>query len=74
MGPQTDARCSASGVTTIVDAGSAGSATFKGLRQHVANKCEVRLRCFVHLSAIGLIHLRVGELMHLAYADPEGGA
>lgn len=74
MGSETNARCSASGVTTVVDAGSAGSAKFEGLRQHVANKCEVRLRCFVYLSAMGLIHLRVGELMQLAYADPEGCA
>jgi dihydroorotase len=74
MGPKTDERCSASGVTTIVDAGSAGSATFPGLRQYVAGQCQVRLRCFVHLSALGLIHLQVGELMHLAYADPEGCA
>ncbi len=34
----------------------------------------MRLRCFVHLSALGLIHLQVGELMNLAYADPEGCA
>src|SRR5262245_10304589 len=74
MGPETDRRCSASGVTTLVDAGSAGSATFPGLRSFVADRCQVRLRCFVHLSALGLIHLQVGELMHMAYADPEGCA
>jgi dihydroorotase len=74
MGTETDRRCAASGVTTLIDAGSAGSATFPGLRQYVANASEVRLRCFIHLSALGLIHLRVGELMHLDYADPEGCA
>ena len=74
MGPQTDQRCSASGVTTLVDAGSAGSATFPGLRHYVAERSQVRLRCFVHLSALGLIHLQVGELMNLDYADPEGCA
>jgi len=74
MGPQTDQRCAASGVTTIVDAGSAGSATFPGLRHYVAARSQVRLRCFVHISALGLIHLQVGELMNLAYADPEGCA
>ena len=74
MGNETDQRCSASGVTTIIDAGSAGSATFPGLRQSVADRSEVRLRCFVHLSALGLIHLQIGELMHMAYADPEGCA
>lgn len=74
MGSETDQRCAASGVTTIIDAGSAGSATFLGLRQSVADRSQVRLRCFVHLSALGLIHLQVGELMHMAYADPEGCA
>ena len=74
MGSETDQRCAASGVTTIIDAGSAGSATFPGLRQAVADRSQVRLRCFVHLSALGLIHLQVGELMHMAYADPEGCA
>src|SRR5438034_4541315 len=74
MGPETDRRCAASGVTTLVDAGSAGSATFPGLRHYVAERSQVRLRCFVHLSALGLIHLQVGELMNLAYADPEGCA
>ena len=74
MGAETDRRCAASGVTTLIDAGSAGSATFSGLRQYVANTSEVRLRCFIHLSALGLIHLRVGELMHMDYADPEGCA
>jgi dihydroorotase len=74
MGAETDRRCAASGVTTLIDAGSAGSATFPGLRQYVANASEVRLRCFVHLSALGLIHLRVGELMNMDYADPEGCA
>ena len=74
MGPQTDQRCSASGVTTLVDAGSAGSATFPGLRHYVAERSQVRLRCFVHLSALGLIHLQVGELMNMDYADPEGCA
>ena len=74
MGAETDQRCAASGVTTIIDAGSAGSATFAGLRQAVADRSQVRLRCFVHLSALGLIHLQVGELMHMAYADPEGCA
>jgi dihydroorotase len=74
MGDETDQRCAASGVTTLVDAGSSGSATFPGLRRYVADHCQVRLRCFIHLSALGLIHLQVGELMHLAYADPEGCA
>ncbi len=74
MGAETDRRCAASGVTTLIDAGSAGSATFPGLRQYVANTSEVRLRCFIHLSALGLIHLRVGELMLMDYADPEGCA
>ncbi len=38
MGSETDHRCAASGVMTILDAGSAGSATFPGLRQSVADR------------------------------------
>ena len=74
MGQETDRICAATGVTTLIDGGSAGSATFPGLRRYVVEPCQTRIRCFVHVSVIGLIHLQVGELMNMAYADPEGCA
>src|ERR1700748_3480285 len=42
MGGRTDCICQASGVTTLCDAGSSGSATFAGMR-HMLDK-EVRTR------------------------------
>ena len=48
MGGCTDRICQASGVTTLCDAGSAGSSNFAGLR-HVLDH-EVRTRAFVRSS------------------------
>jgi dihydroorotase len=75
MGACTDRFCRASGVTTLCDAGSAGSATFAGLRQVLDNDVRTRVRALVNLSAIGITGTsRGGELSHLPYADPEGCA
>lgn len=43
-----------SGVTTVVDGGSAGFANFGGLPAHVAPKAKTRLFCFVHIARNGL--------------------
>ena len=75
MGANTDRFCRASGVTTLCDAGSAGSATFAGLRQVLDQEVRTRVRAFVNLSAIGITGTtRGGELSHFPYADPEGCA
>ena len=75
MGGHTDRFCSASGVTTLCDAGSTGSATFAGLRQIIDHQVRTRTRAFVNLSAIGIVGTsRGGELSHFPYADPEGCA
>ena len=75
MGGRTDCICQASGVTTLCDAGSAGSATFAGLRQMLDHEVHTRVRALVNLSAIGITGTsRGGELSHLPYADPEGCA
>ena len=75
MGANTDRFCRASGVTTLCDAGSAGSATFAGLRQVLDHEVRTRVRAFVNLSAIGITGTtRGGELSHFPYADPEGCA
>src|SRR6266513_528461 len=75
MGGHTDHFCSASGVTTLGDAGSTGSATFAGLRQVIDREVRTRIRAFVNLSAIGIVGTsRGGELSHFPYADPEGCA
>jgi dihydroorotase len=75
MGGHTDHFCRQSGVTTLCDAGSAGSATFAGLRQVLDRDVRTRVRAFVNLSAIGIVGTgRGGELSHFPYADPEGCA
>jgi dihydroorotase len=73
MGGHTDQFCRHSGVTTLCDAGSAGSATFAGLRAVLDHEVRTRVRAFVNLSALGIVGTaRGGELSHFPYADPEG--
>ena len=75
MAGHTDHFCRASGVTTLCDAGSTGSATFPGLRQVIDREVRTRTRAFINLSAIGIVGTsRGGELSHFPYADPEGCA
>ncbi|MBV8167995.1 MAG: amidohydrolase family protein, partial [Alphaproteobacteria bacterium] len=75
MGIDTDRFCRASGVTTMCDAGSAGSANFAGLRYVIDTAVRTRTKAFVNLSAIGIMAAsRCGELSHQTYADPEGCA
>src|SRR5580693_5555121 len=76
MGGHTDHFCQRSGVTTLCDAGSTGSATFAGLRHVLDTEVRTRVRAFVNLSAIGIIGgaRGTGELSHFPYADPEGCA
>jgi len=43
-----------SGVTTIVDAGTAGSATFGGFTRHVLPRCRTEVVPFLHICRTGL--------------------
>src|SRR5215468_11051701 len=45
------------GVTTIVDAGSAGSATFAGFPQHIIPNCHTEIIPFLHICQTGLATL-----------------
>jgi dihydroorotase len=45
------------GVTTIVDAGSAGSATFGGFPRHILPHCHTEVIPFLHICATGLATL-----------------
>jgi dihydroorotase len=71
LGVETDAVCRSTGVTTLCDAGSTGGANFAGLREYVMARAETRVLGFVHLSAIGLTHLGIGEHCLLEYSDPD---
>jgi dihydroorotase len=71
LGIQADAVCASTGVTTLCDAGSTGGANFAGLREYVMARAETRVLAFLHISAIGLTHLGVGEHCYLEYSDPD---
>ncbi|MBE3135681.1 MAG: amidohydrolase/deacetylase family metallohydrolase, partial [Acidobacteria bacterium] len=78
-GVPVDPNCIAKGVTTVVDAGSAGSHTFAGLRQYVINVASTRVYALLNISVIGLMDGEsvfsqdnpYGELLNLRYADPK---
>src|SRR3990172_8950406 len=44
------------GVTTLVDAGSAGSHTFAGFRDHVLDHCATRVITFLNIARTGLAY------------------
>ena len=46
-----------SGVTTLLDAGSSGSQTFKGLRSYVVSNAKTRIFCLVHIASLGLANM-----------------
>jgi dihydroorotase len=57
-----------SGVTTWVDAGSAGALTLRGFRRQVVRHAGVRIKAFVNISSIGLVAPEF-ELSQPAYLD-----
>ncbi|MCZ6681363.1 MAG: amidohydrolase/deacetylase family metallohydrolase, partial [Candidatus Poribacteria bacterium] len=69
-GIKADAVCTTTGVTTIVDAGSPGWATFPGFREYIAEPAQTQILTYVHISGIGLVYGPVGEMTQLEYADP----
>ncbi|MBW2148616.1 MAG: amidohydrolase/deacetylase family metallohydrolase [Deltaproteobacteria bacterium] len=74
LGLETDITCRSTGVTTLVDAGSCGAATFQGFKEILMDRAETRLRAFLHISSTGLADLTVGESIHLNFHDPERAA
>ncbi|XP_064642399.1 deacetylase Oant_2987-like [Lineus longissimus] len=77
LGVNVDESAVARGVTTVVDAGSAGATTFQGLRKYVAEKSKTRVYAFLHIAAHGLAsagcsgHGQGGECDSLNQVDPE---
>jgi dihydroorotase len=70
-GLKPDPPCLASGVTTVVDAGSASWTSLAGFRWYIAEPAATRVLAFLHISGIGLTYAPVGEMLNLAFADPE---
>lgn len=54
LGVNVDETCLARGVTTVVDAGSAGASTFPGLRKFIAEKSQTTVLALLHIAAHGL--------------------
>lgn len=69
-----DPTCLGRGVTTVVDAGSAGANTFPGFRRWVAAASVGRVLAYLNISATGQIDPFLGELHDLRFADPERAA
>jgi dihydroorotase len=59
-----------SGVTTWVDAGSAGAASLRAFRKHVVRPAGVRIKAFINISMIGLVGPEY-ELSEPSYLDVE---
>ena len=72
-GFDADPICTRSGVTTAVDAGSAGPVNFLGFKQFIAAPARTRMLAFVCLAQHGVLQ-NPKELRHLEFADPEGAA
>lgn len=72
-GCNLDALCLATGVTTAVDAGSAGPVNFLGFRKLVYEQSKTRMLGFLALAQHGVLNTP-GELLDLGFADPVGAA
>lgn len=58
------------GVTTLVDAGSAGEANFHGFREYIIEPSRERIKAFLNLGSIGLVACnRVPELRDIKDID-----
>jgi dihydroorotase len=60
----------AGGVTTAVDAGTAGFSNFGVFRRLAIDPAPVRVLAFLHVAAAGLVSTLVGELQDIRYARP----
>ncbi|MFZ0908035.1 MAG: amidohydrolase/deacetylase family metallohydrolase [Candidatus Acidiferrales bacterium] len=70
-----DPNCIAKGVTTVVDAGSAGAHTFPGFRRSIINLVSTRVYALLNISVIGQashsVNNQWGELLEIRYANPK---
>src|SRR5450755_4777708 len=70
-GVDADTYCLRRGVTTAVDAGSAGAQTFPGLRRYIIDRSETRILAFLNIAVQGMITSLVGELEDIRWASAE---
>jgi dihydroorotase len=67
-GIEPDPIAARTGVTTWLDAGTAGSYGFPGFRRYVVERCEARVFALLNVSAIGLTAATY-EMANLDYCD-----
>ncbi len=72
-GCDLDDLCRATGVTTTMDAGSAGAVNFPGFKKLVYEPSKTRMLAFIALAQHGVLN-DPGELENLGFADSEGAA
>jgi dihydroorotase len=70
-GIEPDTYCAGRGVTTAVDAGSAGAQTFPGMRRYVIERSATRILAFLNIAVQGMITSLVGELEDIRWGSPE---
>ena len=74
LGIDPDAYMKSAGVTTSVDAGSAGPGNFAGFRDHVITQSKARILAFLHVSHAGIFGfadgIQVGESENLRLMAP----
>jgi len=68
---EPDSACLSTGVTTAIEAGSAGGYTYPSLRRFVMDRCQMRLYALLNISSCGMVAPNVGELEDLRYADKD---
>jgi dihydroorotase len=71
FGIHPDPHCVAKGVTTAVDAGSAGAQTFPGFRKYVIDVSATRLFAQLNISSQGMLTREIGELDNIQHANVE---
>lgn len=69
LGIAPDPNCIAKGVTTAVDAGTAGADTFPGFRKYVIEVSDTRLYAQLNISSQGMLSTSMGELEDIRWAS-----
>ena len=74
LGVDPDEYARASGITTLIDAGSAGPGNLHGFRRHVIEQSDVRIVPFLNISFAGIFafspEVMVGECIDLRLLNP----
>ncbi len=69
-GVEPDRCCLPRGVTTAIDAGSAGAQTFPAFRE-IASRSATRVKALLNLSSQGMLIDGAGELEDMRYVEPD---